>query len=132
MGVTTSFYKSNEKEIYDKMTNPLTKRTKRDGTILRSKEQIMESYDKSILPWPLKPIWKLDYCWRVNYMMYKHSCVLAFPIAGIHFIWVNQPAIWKMNFKTFPKLLFAINYTACVLLMTAGNLFFSVMFEPYW
>ena len=64
MGVTTSFYKSNEKEIYDKMTNPLTKRTKRDGTILRSKEQIMESYDNSILPWPLKPIWKLDYCWR--------------------------------------------------------------------
>lgn len=38
MGVTTSFYKSNEKEVFDKMTNPKSKRTKRDGTILRSKD----------------------------------------------------------------------------------------------
>jgi hypothetical protein len=83
------------------------------------------------LPWPLKPIVKLDYCWRLNYMMFKHSLVLAVPMTAIHFVWQN-PDCWKLTRKTFPKLLVAINYMFCVILINAVNSGYSVMFEDYW
>ena len=41
MGGTTSFYKSSDSSIFNKLTNPNVKKAKRDGTILRSKEQMI-------------------------------------------------------------------------------------------
>ena len=75
---------------------------------------------------------KLDYCWRMTYLMWKHSFYLATPLTLIHFIWVNTPHVWKYNFKTFPKLLFVINYGACVLMINSVNLIYSVLLEDYW
>ena len=66
-------------------------KTKRDGTKLRMKEQILADYDSSSIPWPIKPFVKLDYCWRVTYLMWKHSFVLAGPLTMIHFIWTKTP-----------------------------------------
>ena len=63
------------------------KRAKRDGSFIRSKEEIAADYDASVLPWPIAPIIKLDYCWRVTYVMWKHSFILAFPLTMCHFIW---------------------------------------------
>ena len=62
-------------------------RAKRDGSFIRSKEEIVHDYDNSWLPWPIRPIVKLDYCWRVTYVMWKHSFYLAAPITLCHFIW---------------------------------------------
>ena len=93
---------------------------------------MIADYDESFLPWPVKPLIKLDYCWRLNYLMFKHSIVLAVPMTMVYTIFMNIPRIWKMTFKTFPKLLTAINYCACVILMTSGNLFFSLLTEDYW
>jgi len=108
------------------------RKSKRDGTILSNKEQICRNYDESNLPWPLKPVLKLDYCWRLTYTMWKHSFVLAVPLTGIHFIYTNMPACWSYSFKTFPKLLLAINFTACVLMINTINLAYSLTFEDYW
>ncbi len=106
--------------------------SKRDGTIMPSKEQICKNYDESLLPWPLKPLIKLDYCWRLNYMMWKHSVYLAVPMTFIHFIYTQMPQCWTYDRKTFPKLLFTINYCACVLVIAGINVTWSLLFEDYW
>ena len=100
--------------------------------MLNSKSQICANYDESNLPWPLRPVIKLDYCWRLTYTMWKHSFVLAVPLTGIHFIYFIMPACWSYTRHTFPKLLVAINYVACVLLINSTNLAYSLMFEDYW
>ncbi len=106
-------------------------KSRRDGTIMKTKDQIVKEYDESFLPWPLKPLIKLDYCWRINALMLKHSFMLACPITAIHFLY-KYPESWKMTYKTIPKLLITLNYIACVLLINGVNATYSVMFEDYW
>ena len=106
-------------------------KAKRDGSFLRSKAEICRDYDESILPWPIKPVVKLDYCWRVTYVMWKHSFILAAPITMCHFIWQRQPHVWKYSLSTMPKLLLTLNYLVCVCLINTVNIGFSVMNEDY-
>ena len=104
---------------------------KRDGSVLRPKAQICKDYDESNLPWPIKPVVKLDYCWRVTFVMWKHSFVLAFPLTMGHFIWVRTPHVWGYTLRSLPKLLLTLNYLVCVLAINTVNLTYSVLFEPY-
>ena len=106
-------------------------KAKRDGSFLRSKAEICRDYDESVLPWPIKPVVKLDYCWRVTYVMWKHSFILAAPLTMCHFIWQRQPHVWKYTLKTMPKLLLTLNYLVCVCLVNTVNIGYSVMFEDY-
>ena len=96
------------------------------------KSTIAKDYDESSIPWPIKPVVKLDYCWRMTYLMWKHSFFLAAPLTMCHFIWVNTPHVWNYNLKTLPKLTIAINYGACILLINSVNLIYSVLLEDYW
>jgi len=107
------------------------KKSKRDGTVITSKAEICQGYDESSIPWPIKPVVKLDYCWRLTYTMWKHSFILAVPVTGIHFIYTNMPQVWKMTRKTLPKFHIAFNYLTCVLLINAVNIAFSLTFEDY-
>ena len=129
----TPRYESKDKKLDNmfKMDRKNRSITKRDGTIINSKDQICKNYDESNLPWPFRSLFRLDYCWRVNYQMFKHSFFVAVPITGIHFIYTNMPAVWSMTFKTFPKLLFSINYVFCLLLLNSANLTTSLVFDDY-
>ena len=104
---------------------------KRDGSFIRSKEEIARDYDNSTIPWPLKPIFKLDYCWRVTYVMWKHSFILAFPLTMCHFIWQRTPHVWTYTWKTLPKRLIMLNYLVCVCLINSVNVTFSLALEDY-
>ena len=106
-------------------------KAKRDGTFLRSKEEIAKDYDESMLPWPIAPVVKLDYCWRVTYVMWKHSFILAGPLTMCHFIWQRQPHVWNYTLKTIPKLLLTLNYLVAVCLINTVNITFSLVFEDY-
>ena len=106
-------------------------RSKRDGSIMRTKEQIVRDYDESWLPWPIKPIVKLDYCWRVTYVMWKHSFYLAMPLTMCHFIWQRQPQVWNYTWRTLPKLLLTLNYLVAVCCVNTVNITISLAFEDY-
>ena len=130
-------YQSKEAKIFGNLDSPALlsqsqRRTKRDGTILRGKQEIVEEYDKSTLPTPIKSILKLDYCWRLTYTMFKHSFVLAAPLTFIHFIWTQSPKCWEYRFKTFPYKHALKNYAMCILIINAVNTFWSVVGEEYW
>ena len=107
-------------------------KTKRDGTKLRMKEDMLRDYDSSNIPWPIKPFVTLDYCWRVTYLMWKHSFILAGPLTMIHFIWTKTPHVWQYKLRTLPKLEIVINYFACVLIINSVNMTYSALFEDYW
>ena len=114
------------------MSGGSTKRSKRDGTGLRSKREIIEDYDQSNLPYPLKPLWKLDYCYRLTYTMYKHSFVLSLPLTMVYYIWNNSPQCWAHSLKSFPYLKVLQVYLTCMFVLNAGNAVWSVATEDYW
>ena len=107
-------------------------KTKRDGTVLRSKQEIANDYDNSNLPEIVKRITKLDYCWRLNYTMFRHSFILAIPFTMTYHIWFNDPAVWKYKLRTVPYLRVIAEYAACIMLINSVNVLWSLMFEEYW
>ena len=84
------------------------------------------------MPYPLKPVLKLDYCWRLTYTMFKHAFVLAGPLTFIHFIWTEAPGCWNLRLRTLPFKKIFRNYFTCVLLINAVNTFWSLSVEEYW
>ena len=86
-GGQSNQYQSKETKIFEglntQVLNKNSKQTKRDGTVLRTKHEIIKDHDSSSMPYPLKPLIKLDYCWRLNYTMFRHSFILAMPLTFI-------------------------------------------------
>ena len=117
--------------ITGKDTTQRGRRVKRDGAILRSKAEIAKDYDSSVLPYPLKNLWKLDYCWKLNYQMWKHSIYVALPTTGIYFIYSRMPECWEYTRKTMPYKAFAINFVCVTLIINAYNTVWSLAFEDY-
>ena len=104
---------------------------KRDGSVIRSKAQIIRDYDESSMPYPLKNLLKLDYCWKLNYTMFIHSFYLSTPLSGIYFIYTNMPQCWNYTLRTFPYKLLLKNYGMFMLIINCANIGFSLMFEDY-
>ena len=84
-------------------------KNKRDGGKIRSKAEIIYDYDDSSIPYPLKPMIKLDYCYKLTLTMFKHSFVIAMPfskitsysLAMIYHI-LRHPTCWEYTFRTTP------------------------------
>ena len=135
-GGQSTQYQSKESKIFDKIQaqaeSKTSKKTKRDGTVLRTKQEILADYDSSSLPYPLKPLLKLDYCWRLNYTMFRHAFVLAGPLSLIHFLWTQSPACWNLTLRTIPYRAIFRNYAVIVALITSINTTWSLVGEDYW
>ena len=129
-------YESKETQIFEKFATAAQQRSgkkiKRDGTVLRGKAEIINDYDNTSIPYPIKAITKLDYCWRLTYTMFKHSFVLAFPLSFIHFIWTRAPECWNYTIRTTPYRAFFRNYFICVMMINAINTTWSLAMEDYW
>ena len=117
------------------MTKPvdesLGRKVKRDGHILRSKAEICKDYDETSMPYPLKNLVKLDYCWKLNFTLWRHSFYLAFPTTGIYFIYTRMPDCWNYTRKDFPYRALGKTYFGCLLAINIYNTVFSMIFEDY-
>lgn len=134
-GNSSKTYESKEQKVFETMAQTFAStvtKSKRDGTVLRSKQQIVDDYDSSNLPYPLKPILKLDYCWRLTYTMYKHSLYLSMPLTLIYHVWTQMPQCWKYTFKTAPYRKIGLQYITIVALVNAVNTLWSLSLEEYW
>ena len=100
--------------------------------MLRTKQEILADYDSSSLPYPLKPLLKLDYCWRLNYTMFRHAFVLALPLSIVQFVWTHSPDCWNLTLRTFPYTKLFKNYALIILLVTSLNTTWSLIGEDYW
>ena len=100
--------------------------------MLRNKAEIIKDYDESNLPYPVRELVKLDYCWRLNYTMFRHSFVLGLPLTFVHFIWTRSPACWNYTIRSMPYKAFFKNYMLCILLVNAVNTTWSLFTEDYW
>eukprot|EP00347_Sterkiella_histriomuscorum_P023954 403332811 len=126
-------YKSKQDQILQAIQTSTVdqKKVKRDGTVLRSKQEIIDNYDNSSLPEPVRSLVTLDYCWRLNYTMFRHSFIIAFPLTLTYHIWTNQPKVWSYSLRTIPYLKIGFQFATCVLLINALNVTWSMMFEEY-
>ena len=103
---------------------------KKDGTILRSKEEICRAYDYSYLPYPLSALFELDYCARLQWKMFQHSMYLALPFTITAFFWQNPNAFQtKLRHWPFRRIIFL--YSVSIVGINAFNTITSLMFEPY-
>jgi len=59
-----------------------------------------------------------------------HSVYLAFPFAVIHFLWTDKKA-FSYKLKTFPFLLFSINYCFVMIGLFAFNSTSTLIFDDY-
>ena len=84
-----------------------------------------------MLPYPVKNLVKLDYCWRLNYTLWRESIYIAFPNATIYFIWANMPQVWSFTRKTFPYRSYGKVIIAATLLVNLANTAYSLAFEDY-
>ena len=109
----------------------MSKRTKRDGTVLRSKKEMTDDYDQSAVPYPLKPMLHLDYCWRLNYLMFKHSLYLSAPLSAIYFAWRRMPGCFSYTIRSFPYRAYIFNYWVVLLTLTAVNSVWALAFDDY-
>ena len=120
---------------YEVLTGQTTtskgRKVKRDGAILRSKSEICKDYDESNIPYPIKNLIKLDYCWKLNYTLWVHSFYMGVPLTGTYFIYTRMPDCWKYTRKTFPYKGLALTYVAYVTACCAFNTATSLMFEDY-
>jgi hypothetical protein len=91
----------------------------------------VKDYDSSILPDPIKSIVKLDYCWRLQYTMFKHSFYLSMPLTMVYFIWTDYNRVWNYKIRTFPYKAALKNYFVCILIVNSINTVWSLAFEDY-
>ncbi|CDW78282.1 UNKNOWN [Stylonychia lemnae] len=107
----SNFYKSKQEQIAQNLglEGELASQTKakRDGTILRSKKQIVEDYD-------------------------SHSILLGIPFTMIYHIFNNQPQVWNYGLKTAPYRKFAIQYLKTIGNQYLLNLIFSDRRSPIY
>ena len=136
MGQSQLPYQSKDQKIFQRILSgkdpQFKEASKRDGTVLRSKEEIVKDYDESNLPYPLRPLMKLDYCWRLTYTLYRHSYYIGIHLTMVYFIWTEGDKVWRHTWKTFPFKRLVGSYLLCVLLINAGNAIWSLAFEDYW
>ena len=107
------------------------RKVKRDGSILRSKDEICKDYDTSSMPYPIKNLVKLDYCWKLNATLWWHSMYVAVPVAGSYFVFTRMPACWSYTRKTFPLKALALTYIGSVVALNAVNTTYSLIAEDY-
>ena len=98
---------------------------------MRSKDEIVKDYDETNIPYPIRNLVKLDYCWKLNATLWRHSIYLSFPLTGIYFIYTRMPDCWNYTRKTFPLRALAINYVAIMCTINLLNTTYSLAFEDY-
>ena len=107
------------------------RKVKRDGGILRCKEEICKDYDSSNMPYPFKNIIKLDYCWRLNYTLWKQSIYVTAPASIMWFMYRDLDKFWSYSLKTFPFRRLAYTFVGVTIGMNIFNTVYSLAFEDY-
>lgn len=59
------------------------KRRRKDGTFYRSREEMINSYKNSYLPYPLSAFYHLDYCNQIFKINLKNSLFFCFPVSMV-------------------------------------------------
>jgi len=61
----------------------LTLRRRADGTLYKTRLQMIEEYNNSILPYPLKAMFRLDYCKNIIKSHITQSFIFSIPLSFV-------------------------------------------------
>ncbi len=114
------------------MSNPRKGYILSNGKILRSREEIKDDYDNSNIPFPIKPLVKLDPCWNLTRTVFFHSLwtspvfVLSYAVfKQAVFTSVHTKAPWPVHKMVKSGILYIIAFNAL-------NDLWSYMAFDYW
>lgn len=93
-----------------------TNKRRRDGTLFRTKEEMIESYKKSYLPYPLSAFYHLDYCKKILKVNLYNSIFFAMPFSLV-LMYAFIPHIKIEGFKLKHKRIYFNWYLAVYLLL---------------
>jgi hypothetical protein len=120
-------YEKNENySIY----NSINFKRKPDGTPYRSRIQMKEEYDKSVLPYPLKAIWKLDYCWNIVKSHIFNSIFFSIPFTLVY-TYAANPKVRNEGMRSKPFIYYVSAYILVYSLMSTYFVLDSLIFCEY-
>lgn len=116
---------TNTNNINNKITRGYNNRRKSDGSLYKSRLEMKEEYEKSILPYPFSAIWNLEYCWNICKSHFKNSIIFALPLSVVASYALNKKArtegIKSKPFKYYLSL-YVLVYTSLVGLFIGDSL----------
>ena len=105
-----------------------------DGTIYRSKRDMLKSYEESYLPYPFGAIWRLDYCWNIVITHIKNNLVFALPLS-LTFSYAFNPKIRTKGLRSVPISyyisIYAISYSVLISIFLFDSIFFCDYCKPW-
>ena len=108
----------------------LTTRRRKNGTIYRNRQEMKENYNNSYLPYPLAPLFKLDYCKNVFYHHLKNAYIFSIPITLLSAFTFNKE-IKKKGLRAKPFSYYVSLYILVNLIYVAGTTLDCLLFCDY-
>jgi hypothetical protein len=118
-----------EKQSISESYMRINTRRKKDGSLYRSRRDMKENYEKSVLPYPLAVV-KLDYCWNIIKAHIANTFFFAMPLSFVASYALNADIRIK-GFKCKPYGYYAKIYLTVYLGMLGIFLLDSLLFCEY-
>ena len=91
---------------------------------------MMEEYERSMLPYPFKAIWKLDYCWNIVNSHILNSLFFAVPMTVV-FSYAMNPKVRNDGMKSRPFVYYVSVYVLVYSMMVTYFMVDSLVFCDY-
>jgi len=129
---TSKYNKLNEQNI--KEFNSVLVRRRPDGSLYKSRKEMIDSYNKSLLPYPVKAIFKLDYCNKIISSHMKQSIVFSIPISFV-VAYVTNPSVRTKGLRSkgfsFYLSAYIITYISFISYFMVDSLIFCDYCKPW-
>ena len=125
-------------ENYDKLTNnensniidQINLKRRPDGSPYKSRIEMKKDYDRSWLPYPLKAIWKLDYCWKIVKSHLYNSLFFTVPLTLVYTYTFN-PKIRTEGMKSRPFIYYVSAYILVYSVISSYFILDALIFCDY-
>lgn len=103
---------------------------KPDGTPYKSRLEMKKEYDESVLPYPLKAIWKLDYCWNIIKSHLLNCFFFSLPLTIVYTYSFN-PKIRTEGMKSKPFIYYISAYILVYSIISSYFVIDALIFCDY-
>ncbi len=110
--------------------NSINLKRKPDGTLYKSRVQMKEEYDRSMLPYPLKAIWRLDYCWNIVKSHIFNCFFFSIPLTVV-FSYTMNPKVRTDGMRSRPFVYYVSVYILVYSMMASYFMVDSLVFCDY-
>ena len=104
-------------------------RRRPDGSLYKTRKEMIEQYKNSFLPWPFS-VYKLDFCSNLLKSHLKYGAIFSFPFSLL-VSYILNPNARDGGFSSKPKVYYLANYFAVYFAFVFIFSLDSIIFSDY-